>query len=137
MAVRWTATAAVLVSGLAHLWLWGYDGFRLIAWIGPLFLANAFAAVVIGGLLVIWRSWVPPLLALGFGATTLGAFLVSATVGLLGLHEILLGPWQVVCAVAEVVAVVAGLALLGRERPLGRWARRPRGGLAPGQPDVE
>ena len=111
MTMRWIAAAGVLVSGLMHLWLW-YDGFRDIAWIGPLFMLNAVAGVVIAVLVVWWRSWLSALLAIGFGASTLVAFLLSATVGLLGVHEIFLGTTQITCLVAEIVAIVAGLAVL-------------------------
>ena len=108
MAMRWLAAVGVLVSGLAHFYLWA-DGFRVIAWIGPLFMLNAVAAVLIAVLVVWWRSWVTAALAVGFGAATLAAFLLSTTVGLLGLHEIFFGTWQMVAGVAEIVAVVAGL----------------------------
>ena len=52
-------------------------------------MLNAVAAVVIAALLLWWRHWVPLLLAIGFGASTLGAFVISATVGLFGVHELL------------------------------------------------
>lgn len=109
--IRWVTAAAVLVSGAVHLKLW-FDGFRAIAVIGPSFLLNAVAALVIAVLLLAWRHWLPPLLALGFGLATLGAFVVSATVGLFGVHEVWTGTPQVSCAVAEVVAVLGGAALL-------------------------
>lgn len=125
MTMRWTAAVAVLVSGLVHLWLWWYDGFRDIPWIGPLFLLNFVAGAVIAVLLVVWRSWLPPLVAVGFGASTLGCFLLSATVGFLGVHEVLVGTWQVTAGIAEIVAVVAGVAILLRE-----WSARGSTGEA-------
>ena len=48
---------------------------------------NAVAGLVIAVLLLIWRHWVPGFLAAGFGASTLGAFILSATVGLFGVQE--------------------------------------------------
>jgi hypothetical protein len=129
------AAAGVLLSGVVHLWLW-FDGFRDIAWIGPLFMLNAVAGVVIAVLVVWWRSWFSALLAAGFGATTLGAFLLSATVGLFGVHELLLGTWQVVAAVAEIVAVVAGLVVLRRDLwPTGS-ARQTQDRFAAGRSDL-
>lgn len=110
-AIRWVTAVAVLVSGAVHLKLW-FDGFRDIAVIGPSFLLNAVGALVIAVLLVAWRHWLPPLLAVGFGLATLGAFVISATVGLFGVHEVWTGTAQVSCAVAEVVAVLGGLSLL-------------------------
>lgn len=130
MTMRWTAAVAVLVSGLVHLWLWWYQGFRDIPWIGPLFLLNAVAGAGIALLLVLWRSWLPPLLAVGFGASTLGCFLLSATVGFLGLHEVLLGTWQITAGVAEIVAVVAGAAVLLSERSARGSGAQPQDRLA-------
>lgn len=140
MSLRLAAAVGVLVSGLVHLWLW-FEGFSEIRWIGPLFMLNAVAGVVIAVLLLLWRSWVPPLLAVGFGGSTLVAFLISATVGLLGVHEIFSGTWQIVAGVADVLAVVAGLAVLWRGRPTtgsaGRSAREPQDGFAVRRTDLE
>lgn len=110
-ATRWVTAVAVLVSGAVHLKLW-FDGFSSIAVIGPSFLLNAGGAVVIAVLLVAWRHWLPALLAVGFGLATLGAFVVSATVGLFSVHEVWSGTPQVVSAVSEVVAALGGVALL-------------------------
>jgi hypothetical protein len=106
---------AVLVSGAVHLDLW-LEGYRFIPLIGPLFLLNAAAALFIatallwpGGMLVI-------LLAAGFGASTLAAFLLSATVGFLGFTEALTGQFQYIAGGAEVaIVVLAGyLAVVAR-----------------------
>ena len=70
MRMRVLAALAVLVSGAVHLKLW-FDGFRDIDVIGPSFMLNAVAGVVIAALLVLWRHWIPLFLAFGFGATTL------------------------------------------------------------------
>ncbi|MGN6300688.1 MAG: hypothetical protein ACTHN8_06285 [Angustibacter sp.] len=117
-AIRWVTAVAVLVSGAVHLKLW-FDGFSSIAVVGPSFLLNAGGAVVIAVLLVVWRHWLPALLAVGFGLATLGAFVVSATVGLFGVHEVWTGTPQVVCAVTEAVAALGGTALLVGLRPAG------------------
>jgi O-antigen/teichoic acid export membrane protein len=72
---------------------------------------------VIALLLVVWRHWVPAFLALGFGLSTLAAFIVSATVGLFGVQESWTG-WAVwTAAVSEVVAIGAGAVLLLRDNP--------------------
>jgi hypothetical protein len=86
--------------------------------VGPAFLLNAVGGVVIAVLLVAWRHWVPPLLALGFGLSTLTAFVIAATVGLFGVHEVWTG-WAVwTAAAAEVVAVVTGAWLLLEDNPV-------------------
>lgn len=100
-----------MVSAAVHLYLW-FDGYRAIEVIGPAFLLNAVGGAVITVLLVVWRHWLPALLAVGFGLSTLGAFVISATVGLFGVEESWTG-WAVwTAAVSEIVAVVAGLLLL-------------------------
>jgi hypothetical protein len=79
-------------------------------------------------LLVTWRHWVPPLLAVGFGASTLGAFVIATTVGLMGVHDKWSGGYVWSAAVAEVVAAVAGLLLLLRDPPVvlrGQLQHRP------------
>jgi hypothetical protein len=116
MWMRVVGAVAVLVSAAVHLWLW-FDGFRDLRIIGPSFLLNAAAGAVIAVLLLVWRSWVPGFLAAGFGVCTLGAFIVSSTVGLFGLHEQWVG-WSVWTATAsEVVAIVAGTLVLVRDLP--------------------
>lgn len=114
MLLRTVTAAAVLVSGAVHLLLW-FDGFRDLDVVGPLFLLNAVAAVVIAGMVVLWRHWLPLLAAVGFGASTLGAFIISATVGLFGVREIFWGTAQVIAGVAELLAIVFGALALWQE----------------------
>lgn len=115
MLLRILTAVAVLVSAAVHLLLW-FDGFRDIDIIGPLFLLNAVAGVVIAGLVLAWRHWLPLLAAVGFGASTLGAFVLSTTVGLFGVREMWQGVEVITAAVSEAVAVVAGVAALVAER---------------------
>jgi len=105
MYARWIAATAVTVSALLHLKMW-FDGVRDQS-VGPAFMLNAVGGVVIAVLLVTWKHWVPPLLAVGFGLSTLGAFTISATVGLFGVHEHWVGGYVWTAAVSEAVAVVA------------------------------
>lgn len=124
MKLRVLIAAAVLVSGYVHLKLW-FDGFRTIDKIGPAFMFNAVAGAVIAVLLVAWRHWLPLVLAVGFGASTLGAYLISATVGLFGVHEVWTGSWIWTAAISEIVAVVAGTLALWREYAGSTTGRRP------------
>ena len=118
MRLRFLTALAVLVSAFVHLKLW-LDGFRHLDKIGPAFMANVIGGVVIAILLVAWRHWIPPLLAVGFGFSTLGAFIIAATRGLFGLHEHWVG-WTVwTAAGAEVVAIITGAVVL-----LGEWRAR-------------
>jgi hypothetical protein len=123
MIVRVVTAVAVLVSAVVHLQLW-LDGFRDIAVIGPSFLLNAGAGAVIALLLLTWRHWIPPLLAVGFGLATLGAFVLSTTVGLFGVHEVWSGRPVLTAAISEVVAALGGLVLLALEQ-------RRRSGVEP------
>lgn len=118
MLLRFVTAAAVLVSAAVHLWLW-FDGFADIEVIGPLFLLNAAAGLLIAGAVLAWRHWLSLLAAVGFGAATLGAFVLSTTVGFFGVNERWAG-WPVwTSAVSEAVAVVAGAAALATERRSG------------------
>jgi hypothetical protein len=108
MGIRVLAAAAALVSAAVHLWLW-FDGVRHQDVVGVLFMVNAIAGALIAVLLVTWRHWVPLFLVVGFGASTLGAFIISTTVGLFGIHASWDGWDEWLAAAAEVVAMVAGL----------------------------
>jgi hypothetical protein len=117
MTMRMLAAAVVLVSAVVHLYLW-FDGMRDADVVGPAFMLNAIGGAVIAVLLVTWRHWIPPFLALGFGVSTLTGFLIAATVGLFGVQESWTG-WAVwTAAAAEVVAIVTGALLLLRDNPL-------------------
>ena len=120
MTLRWVLALSVLVSAAVHLGLW-FDGYRDIELIGPLFMLNAVAGFVITVAVLVWRHWLPVLAATGFGAATLLAFLLSATVGLGPIQAQTLRTWEIVSGVAEIVSVVVGLALLARS-----LQRRPR-----------
>jgi hypothetical protein len=106
MELRILAATAVLVSAAIHLYLW-FDVFQHTHVVGPAFMVNAIGGTIIAVLLVTWRHWIPLLLAVGFGVSTLGAFIIAATVGLYGVHEHWTG-WEVWTAAAtEIVAIVA------------------------------
>ena len=107
MILRYVAAAAVLTSVAIHGWLW-LDGMRHVHVIGPAFLVNVTAGIVIAILLLRWRHWLPAFLTLGFGATTLGAFVISATVGLMGVHTHWEGFAVFAAAASEVVCILVG-----------------------------
>jgi hypothetical protein len=100
--------------------------------VGPSFMLNAVGGAVIAALLLGWRHWVPLFLAAGFGASTLGAFVISTTVGLFGVHERWVGGWVWTAAISEAVALGAGLLGLWQARPLEvhRPQRRTHAGSA-------
>lgn len=118
MPVRLIVAAAVLVSAYVHLWEWlngGVSGYRHVHVIGPLFMVNVVAGVIIAVLLVAWHHWLAPFLAFGFGASTLGGFAISAQWGLFGDHESWQGSYVWAAAIVEAVAIVGGLYALMAE----------------------
>ncbi len=114
MTLRLVGAAALLVSAGVHLYLW-FDGVRNQS-VGPMFLVNVVAGIVIAVLLVRWRHWLPAFLTLGFGAATLGAFTIASTVGLMGVHTDWRGGSVWAAAIAEVVCIVVGATLLVQQR---------------------
>ena len=115
--MRVLAAVSVLASAAVHLYLW-LDWARDDDVLGPSFMLNAVAGAVIAVLLLAWRHWLPAFLALGFGLTTLLAFVLATTVGLFGVTASWTG-WAVwVSAAAEVVAIIAGARLLAVDNPL-------------------
>lgn len=126
MALRALLAVASLVSAGVHFKLWLVDDFSELDVVGPAFLLNAVAGVVIAVLLVGWRGWwIPLLLAVGFGASTLLAFAISTTpMGLFGVHDSWSGVQQWTAVVAELVLVVGGLWTAHAEGWIG--GNRPR-----------
>lgn len=131
-----TARAAVLVltavgagflvwSGVIHLILWS-DGYKDISVIGPLFLVQGIASIVIGAAIVAFR-WLA-LLAAGAvaGVATAVGLLLSVDVGLFGFTESLSVPYAELSLAVEFTAafvLLAGacvLALSGLARTTGK-----------------
>jgi len=124
--LRGVVSAAVLLSAVVHLELWA-EGFHQLAVVGPAFMLNAIGGFAIGLAVLVWRHWIPVVLAIGFGLATLAAFVVSATVGLFGVHEVFYGVTQTTAGIAEIVAVVFGVAVLAVERKTSMDADHARG----------
>lgn len=122
MRLRLIGAVAALVSAIVHLYLW-FDGVRDQGTVGDLFVVNVVAGLVIAVLLMRWQHWIPLFLLVGFGATTLGAFIIAATAGLFGIHT---GwSWYAwLAAIAELVAVFCGVGAAYREGYLGSGPRR-------------
>jgi hypothetical protein len=109
---------AVLVNGYVHFDLYFNGGYRGIApdsvaglTISRAFAVNAIAGFLIGWALVVsvrWPRLAPAAAVAGvaFAAGTLGAYLLTRTVGLLGFEETGTTTDAVVALVAEVVAIV-------------------------------
>ena len=106
---------AVLVSAGVHFKLWLH--YKDLNVVGPAFMLNAVAGVVIAVLLVVWKRWLAPLLAVGFGIATLVAFTVSTTPsGLFDDHEKWTGTYVWTAAISEAIAIIAGFYAVAKER---------------------
>lgn len=120
---------AAVVSAVVHLYLW-FDGVKDQGTVGALFVVNVVAGFAIAALLLAWRHWVPLFLLVGFGAATLGAFLVAVTDSLFGISTT--WSWYAwLAAISEVVAIGAGVVAAWREGYLGTHGmpgRTPQGG---------
>ena len=123
---RWTvlvltATGAgfLVWSGVIHLMLWS-DGYKDIRWIGPLFLAQGIASIVIAVAIVAFR-WLA-LLAIGAvtGVATAVGLLLSANVGLFGFTENLAVPYAELSLAVEFTAafvLLIGVCVLALGEP--------------------
>jgi hypothetical protein len=111
MTTRYVAAVAVLFSVAIHLILW-LQGVRSVHVIGPAFLLNVIGGVLIAVILVRWQHPGAGVLAACFGAATLGAFTLASTIGLFGDHPRWEGFYVFGAAISELVAIIAGLAIL-------------------------
>ena len=98
-----TGAGFLVWSGVIHLMLWS-DGYKDIRWIGPLFLLQGIAGIVIAVAIVAFR-WLA-LLAIGAvtGVATAGGLLLSVYVGLLGFKENLAVPYAELSLAVEFTA---------------------------------
>lgn len=117
LGLRLVLAVCVVTSAVVHLQLWN-DGMKSVDVVGPAFLLNGVGGIVIGVLLLTWRTVWPVLGAIGFGAATLGAFVVATTVGLFGVQSRWEGVPEWVSAITEAVAIVLGVVTLLVERRL-------------------
>lgn len=109
--------AAIASSGLVHLYLWA-DGYRNVATIGPLFVAQGIAGLMLAVALVSY----PRVLTAGLGAAYLlasvAALTLSATRGFLGFMDTLDAPWATTALLLEsagaLLLIVGGALALRR-----------------------
>jgi hypothetical protein len=125
-ALRVVVAAAVLVSGYVHFYLYFRGGYRGIApeefagiTISRAFALNAVAGVLIAELVaasIVWPRLTAAgaMVAGGFALSTLAAYALTRTTGLLGFTDDQTSTEAVIAIAAEVVAAVGALALLIR-----------------------
>ncbi len=122
--VVWLGAALVLASAAVHLHLWS-TGYRHIATIGPLFLLQGIAGIVLAFVLAVTRRVWSIVAAAGFLAGTVAGFLLSVNVGLFGFQD----TWVAPTAKSAFAIEVAGFAVLavGAVLCLTRRRESPRG----------
>jgi hypothetical protein len=121
--------------GYIHLHLW-LEGYRQIPTDGPLFLADAIAAFVLAAVLLAFSRPLAGLLAAGYTAGTLGALVISLTVGLFGFRESISASYVVESIIIEAITVLALMTwtvLVARR--IQPPARQPPAAAQPSHPD--
>jgi hypothetical protein len=113
--IRWLLRAVVAASLLGSAWV------HYVVWqdwasetevVGPLFLVNVVAGVVIALAVLLWHHWLPVLAAIGFGLATLGAYVLSLTTGFFGVTEQFATQAELWGVITEAACVVFGIPLL-------------------------
>ena len=122
-----TATAAFIAGGILIIWLsyihfhlWD-DGYRHIPTIGPLFLLQSIAGLLIGVLVIAVRRVWTAVIGIGFALATMVGFLISVEHGLFGFKDSWAAPFAGLAFTVEIVTavilVVAALACSLRSTP--------------------
>ena len=143
LVLRLVGVGLLSAAGWIHLHLW-QAGYRHIPTIGPLFLAAAVSAFVIGAGLLARPSRLIGLSGIGLVMGVLAGLIVSVNVGLFGFQESLSAPFSVESIILEIAAAATVAAWVavdfmkeGRQTELTRAAAAlssmPR--LAVGLPD--
>jgi hypothetical protein len=109
--LRLAVIAGLLGSAWVHYHLW-WSGHSDITIVSALFLVNAVTGVAITLLVLLLRHWLPALAAVGFGAVTLVAYMLSLTIGFFDMHEHLASQTEVWALICELDCVVFGAVLL-------------------------
>ena len=121
--------------GYIHLHLW-LEGYRQIPTDGPLFLVDAIAAFVLAAVLLALSRPLAGLLAAGYTASTLGALVISLTVGLFGFRESISASYVLESIIIEAITLLALMTwtvLVARR--IQPPARQPPAAARPSHPD--
>ena len=104
--LRLACVALLAWIGYIHLHLW-LEGYRQIPIDGPLFLLDAIAAFLLAAILLVWPAPLAGLLAAGYTASTIGALLISLTVGLFGFRESISASHVTQSLAIETITIIA------------------------------
>jgi hypothetical protein len=117
-------------SGYIHLYLWGRQPYpyRAIPTIGPLFLIQGIAAILIGLLVLVSRRFFAVLLGAGMMVVSVAALVIDVQVGMFGFQDSWQAPYATGTLRYEIVGAVLLLiaaAVLAWPSVAGRsWRRR-------------
>jgi predicted lipoprotein with Yx(FWY)xxD motif len=131
LGLRVVGAGLLIATGAIHLDLY-LTGYRTIPTIGGLFLFQVIAAFVLAVMVLgavipglAARGWLADALGAGFGAATLGGYLLSVWVGLFGFKEVRTTS-GIVAGIIEVLTIaVLGAAAILAARRQGLLARVP------------
>ena len=118
--LTWTGAILTPTSAIIHVRLWADGGYQGIAVIGPLFLAQGVAGILLALPLGVFRRLGLIMAGAGLLAAT-AALLLSVHVGLFGFWESMAAPYAGMSLVVEfagavLLAAAAAIVLAGRPR---------------------
>jgi hypothetical protein len=107
--------ACTVYSGYIHLYLWGRQPFpyRDIPTIGPLFLAQGVAAIIIGLMVIVSRRVGALLVGAGLLVVSVAALVIDVEVGMFGFKDSWAVPYATSTLYEEIVGAVLLLAAAG------------------------
>ena len=133
--LRLGCVALLAWIGSIHLHLW-QEGYRHIPTNGPLFLLDAVAGFVLAAVLLTWPRPLAGLIAAGYTASTLGALIISLSVGLFGFRESISASFVTESLTIESITVLALISwTVLMATTLRPPARGPRPAAQPGPSD--
>ncbi len=101
----WVGAALLVVSGLVHLHLWDI-AYRHVDTLGPLFILQGVAAIVVGIALVLWPRGVVVLAGLALAVGTIIGFVKALNGGIFGFTLPVVTNWAKLALGAETGAVL-------------------------------
>jgi hypothetical protein len=121
------AAILMVLSGLVHIHLWDI-AYRHVATLGPLFLVQAIAALVMAVVLVVARAVIVALACIALMLGTVVGFILADTVGIFGFTLPAVTGWAYEALVTELLSALVLALLVRRAWRTARWAD----GAAPG-----
>ena len=106
VAMRVVSAGMLVWIGYIHYHLWGAEGYKTIPTNGPLFLVDAIVAAVLALAMLIFARPLTGLISAGFIVGTIGALVISLTVGLFGFKESIHAFFVIESLILESIAAI-------------------------------